>query len=175
MTYKRRRRPPGPAAASLRRFRHKGCWDRMAQPPARRQSRKFRHRKSEPRVAEVSGLPHAAVYRRHVKNVGLLRNAADGHGASAAKRPDAPPAHFGIKFRIVLLRANRKNWKRQPSAGRAYQRLLAELASISSRNVRRIARASATGKAQSKMAYRNPGRKEKLAGSNSIAARERRS
>jgi len=25
----------------------------------------------EPRIAEVSGLPHAAVYRRHVKNIGL--------------------------------------------------------------------------------------------------------
>src|SRR6266849_6541619 len=63
----------------------------------------------EPRIAKVGSLPHAAVHRGHVKDIGLLRNAADGHGASAAKRPDTAPAHFGIKFRIVLLRANGNN------------------------------------------------------------------
>ncbi len=62
-----------------------------------------------PGIAEVGGLPDAAVHRGYVKNVGLLRDSSDRHCATAAKRSDAAPAHLRIKFRIVLLRANGKS------------------------------------------------------------------
>ena len=56
-----------------------------------------------PGVAEVGGLPDAAVDGRHVENVGLVRNAADGDGAASTEGADAAPAHFGEELRVVLL------------------------------------------------------------------------
>src|SRR5713226_8931636 len=57
-----------------------------------------------PSVAEVGGLPDAAVDGGHVENVGLVWHARDGHGAASAKRTDAAPAHFGVEVLIELLR-----------------------------------------------------------------------
>src|SRR6266852_1745738 len=56
-----------------------------------------------PRAAKIVGLPHAAVYRGHIKNVGLMQHAGDRHSAAAAKWPDAAPPHFGKERRIILL------------------------------------------------------------------------
>ncbi len=56
-----------------------------------------------PSIAEIRGLPNAAVNGRHVENIRLMRHAGDGHGAASAERADAAPAHLGIKFLIELL------------------------------------------------------------------------
>src|SRR5229473_4217189 len=60
-----------------------------------------------PSVAEIGGLPDAAVDGGHVENVGLVRHAGDGNGAASAERADAAPAHFGIELLIELLGVRR--------------------------------------------------------------------
>ena len=55
-----------------------------------------------PGVSKIGGLPDAAVDGSHVENVGLVRDAGDGHGAASAERADAAPAHFRIEFLIEL-------------------------------------------------------------------------
>ena len=47
-----------------------------------------------PRAAAVGRLPHAAVHGADVEHVGLRRDAVNGLGAAAAKRPDVAPAEF---------------------------------------------------------------------------------
>ena len=56
-----------------------------------------------PGVAEIGGLPDAAVDRGHVEDIRLMRHAGDGHGAAPAERADATPAHFRKEFLIKLL------------------------------------------------------------------------
>src|SRR5467141_3079378 len=60
-----------------------------------------------PGVSEIGGLPDAAVDGGHVENVELVRDPGNGHGAAAAERADAAPAHFGIELLIELLRVRR--------------------------------------------------------------------
>ena len=55
-----------------------------------------------PGVAEVVRSPDAAIDLSHVKDAGLLRDAGDGDGASAAEGADAAPAEFGVDRGIVL-------------------------------------------------------------------------
>ncbi len=56
-----------------------------------------------PGISEIGGFPDAAIDSRHVENIGLVPHAGDGHGAAPSERPDAAPAHFGIKFLVELL------------------------------------------------------------------------
>ena len=47
-----------------------------------------------PGASVIGGLPHSAVVRSHVENVGLSWHAADRNPASAAKRSDQSPMQF---------------------------------------------------------------------------------
>ena len=60
-----------------------------------------------PGVAKIRCLPHAAINRGHIENIGLVWNAGDGHGAAAAKRTNATPAHFGEELLVILLGGQR--------------------------------------------------------------------
>src|SRR4029077_1714439 len=57
-----------------------------------------------PGVPEIGGLPRAAVDRRHVEDIRLMRHAGDGHGTASTERADAAPAHFRKEFLIPLRR-----------------------------------------------------------------------
>src|SRR5205823_14304730 len=55
-----------------------------------------------PSLAEVGGLPDAAVVNANVKDIGLGRNAGRGDGASATEGADHSPAHLLKQIGIEL-------------------------------------------------------------------------
>src|SRR5260370_41804025 len=56
-----------------------------------------------PGIAEISGLPYAAIDRGHVENIRLVRHAGGRHSAASAEWPHTAPAHFVIKLLVELL------------------------------------------------------------------------
>ena len=59
-----------------------------------------------PGTAEIVRLPNPAIGRRDIEHIGLGSDACGGNGASAAERPDDPPAQPG-KIRRESLRSQR--------------------------------------------------------------------
>src|SRR5215469_16678850 len=73
-----------------------------------------------PHIAEIAGLPHTSIHRRHIENTRLVRHSCDRNGAASAERSDASPAHLGKQLRVVLLsgkreRSDRQKNRQQPS------------------------------------------------------------
>src|SRR5438270_12811360 len=47
-----------------------------------------------PGMARIRGLPHTPIHGRYVEEIRLVRDSGDGNSTSAAKGPDAAPAHL---------------------------------------------------------------------------------
>ena len=64
-----------------------------------------------PGAAEVVGLPHAAVHRADVENIGLTGYAGKSACAAATERPNVTPVHLSEHRAVDLLSGGREAGK----------------------------------------------------------------